>query len=69
MFKSIPKRPNLEFDRKQAKALFEAVKAGGPEALERFKKHHPGGIPTGPKLTDAQLVVCLLYTSPSPRDS
>jgi len=65
MFKSIPKRPNLEFDRKQAKALFEAIKAGEPEALGRLKEHHPGGIPADPKLTDVQLVVAREYGFPS----
>ena len=65
MFKSIPKRPNLEFDRKQAKALFEALKIAEPQAMRRFAEHHPGGLPGKPKLADAQLVVAREYGFPS----
>ena len=36
MIKSIPARPNLEFDRKEAKTLLDEVKSGQPEAWERF---------------------------------
>jgi ankyrin repeat protein len=61
MFKSVPKRPNLEFDRKQSKALFEALKSTKPEARERFARFHPGGVPLNPKLADAQLVVAREY--------
>jgi len=65
MFKSIPNRPNLEFDRKQAKTLFESLKAAAPEALRRFTEHHPAGIPANRKLTDAQLVIAREYGFPS----
>ena len=65
MFKSIPNRPNLEFDRKQAKVLFEAIKIAAPEATLRFTEHHPAGIPASPKLTDAQLVIAREYGFPS----
>ncbi|MGB8353716.1 MAG: ankyrin repeat domain-containing protein, partial [Chthoniobacteraceae bacterium] len=65
MFKSIPRRPNLEFDRKQAKSLFESLKAADPEAIRRFTEHHPAGISASPKLTDAQLVIAREYGFPS----
>jgi len=65
MFKSIPRRPNLEFDRKQARALLDALKIAAPEAVRRFTEHHPAGIPANPKLTDAQLVVAGEYGFPS----
>ena len=61
MTKPIPARPNLEFDRKQAKALLDAVKSGQPEARERFEAHHPCGLPAEPRLADALLVVAREY--------
>lgn len=61
MFKPIPGRPNLEFDRKQAKALIEGIKGNEPGAARRFTEHHPQGIPGTPKLADAQLVVAREY--------
>src|SRR5262245_20935140 len=60
----IPPRPSLEFDRKQAKALLDAVQAGDPSALARFRAHHPrftGGDPRAAALHDAQLVVAREY--------
>lgn len=65
----IPSNPNLEFDRKQAKALLEAVRRGEPAALSRFNTHHPrfraardSEIPDLPvALHDAQLVVAREY--------
>lgn len=52
-----PKKLNLEFDRKQAKALLRDVKSSQPEALARFEKHHPRGVFLTPKLADAQTVI------------
>jgi len=57
MSKSIPKRLNLEFDRKQAKALLADYRAGEPAAAQRFAAFHPGCASAAPKLTDAQLVI------------
>jgi ankyrin repeat protein len=66
----IPPRPSLEFDRKQAKALLDAVRAGDPAALARFRTHHPrfhdagsraGRALEGAALHDAQLVVAREY--------
>src|SRR5262245_17653773 len=60
----IPPRPSLEFDRKQAKALLEAARAGDPATLARFRAHHPrfaGGAPHDPGLHDAQLVIAREY--------
>jgi ankyrin repeat protein len=61
MTKTIPGRPNLEFDRKQAKALLDAAKTHEPEALKRFEAHHPRGIGAEPRLADALLVVAREY--------
>ena len=40
-FRSMPVRPNLEQQRKQARELLRAAKAHEPAALERFRAHHP----------------------------
>jgi len=61
MTRPIPARPNLEFDRKQAKALLDAVKSSQPEARTRFEAHHPRGIPPEPRMADALLVVAREY--------
>ncbi|MBK8027630.1 MAG: ankyrin repeat domain-containing protein [Chloroflexi bacterium] len=69
MVKALPPRPNLEFEKKQAKALLKAVQAGDPLALERVQAVHPrlqNGAPKSPlldqfKLSDAQLVIAREY--------
>jgi ankyrin repeat protein len=61
MTRPIPARPNLEFDRKQAKALLDAAKSSQPEARTRFEAHHPRGIPPEPRMADALLVVAREY--------
>lgn len=65
MFKSVPKRPNLEFDRKQSKGLLEAFLASDLAAIARFRQHHPRGLPPAGKLSDAQLVIAREYGFPS----
>jgi hypothetical protein len=52
-------RPNLEQQRKRAKELRDAVRAGDESARERIAKAAAGHLPAGPtfKLTDAQFVV------------
>ncbi|MDP0499842.1 MAG: ankyrin repeat domain-containing protein [Verrucomicrobiota bacterium JB022] len=57
----IPSRPNLEFDRKQAKRLLKALRSAEPEAQARFLAHHPRGVPPEPKLADALLVIAREY--------
>jgi len=65
----IPLHPNLEFDRKQAKALLDAAQRGKTDALRRFNAHHPRfGAVRDPSLLgravalhDAQLVVAREY--------
>ena len=62
----IPPRPSLEFDRKQARALFDALHQGDDDAVRRLRAHHPryraGGPRTGHHaLHDAQLVVAREY--------
>jgi ankyrin repeat protein len=61
----IPPRPSLEFDRKQAKALLDALHRGDADAAQRFRGHHPRfgpqGAPRGAALHDAQLVIAREY--------
>jgi len=69
----IPPRPSLEFDRKQAKALLDALRAGDPAALARFRASHPRFRDAAPggrgleqaALHDAQLVIAREYGSAS----
>jgi ankyrin repeat protein len=60
----IPIRPSLEFDRKQARALLEAVRRGDADAVERFRAHHPRFKHVATihaALHDAQLVIAREY--------
>jgi ankyrin repeat protein len=67
--RSIPSNPNLEFDRKQAKVLLDAVQHANADAMRRFTTHHPrfasAGDITSPAssiaLHDAQLVIAREY--------
>ena len=67
--RSIPANPNLEFDRKQAKALLEAARSGDEHALVRFNASHPrfgaardaALLGRAVALHDAQLVVAREY--------
>jgi len=62
--RAISPRPSLEFDRKQAKALLDAARAGDPAALARFHAHHPrfrAGEALDAALHDAQLVIAREY--------
>src|SRR5436190_5710099 len=54
--RELPSRPNLAQYRKQAKELFRACKAGDPEALRRFREHHPP-LRKEVSLADAQFVI------------
>ena len=59
----LPARPNLEFERKEAKALLRRLRARDLEALERARARHPR-IATGAAritLADAQLVIAREY--------
>ncbi len=65
--RAIPSRPSLEFDRKRARALLEAARRADPEAIARFRAHHPrfrlptaGAVPAA-ALHDAQLVIAREY--------
>ncbi|HVC81016.1 MAG TPA: ankyrin repeat domain-containing protein, partial [Chloroflexota bacterium] len=62
----LPARPNLDQQRKRARELLNAARAGDPEALRRFHRHHPrfAGKAT-PRLADAQLVIAREYGFPS----
>lgn len=73
MSKPLPARPDLEQLRKQAKELLKSHKSGNPEALRRFREHHPDfhaapdpTIQAGSvSLADAQLVLAREYGFPS----
>ena len=61
----IPPRPSLEFDRKQARALLDALRQGDDDAVRRLRAHHPryrAGDPARDiALHDAQLVIAREY--------
>ena len=69
MAKSLPPQPNLEYLKKQAKALLKACKQSNPEVIPRIKEHHPrlSGSPDSDilssafSLQDAQLVIAREY--------
>lgn len=69
MSKVLPPNPNLEFDKKQAKALLKAYRSGDPTAHKRVQDYHPrlqnvagSSIELDDfKLSDAQLVVACEY--------
>lgn len=64
MFHPLPPRPNLERERKHAKALLRELRAGDPDAIARARARHPALRPTSGAriaLADAQLVVAREY--------
>lgn len=69
--RSIPSRPSLEHDRKQAKRLLRAAKNGDPGALVRIAAVHPRYrsaelvAQSELKLADAELVLAREYGQPS----
>ena len=63
-FRPLPARPNLAYERKQAKTLLRRLRAGDPDALARARDRHLGFDPPRPEaaqLADAQLVVAREY--------
>jgi ankyrin repeat protein len=63
MSRAFPPNPSLEFDRKQAKSLLNAVRSGEADAIQRFNTHHPQhqSAIKNPTLHDAQLVIAREY--------
>ena len=62
--RALPARPNLEFERKQAKKLLALLKKGDPEALARFHAKLKHSVDTKPdvfKLADAQFTIAREY--------
>jgi hypothetical protein len=60
----LPPRPNLEFEKKEAKALLRLLRAGDPDALARARARHPATDASAPgriRLADAQLVIAREY--------
>ncbi|MEO7715075.1 MAG: ankyrin repeat domain-containing protein [Capsulimonas sp.] len=64
-FSSMPIGVDLAQLRTQAKELLQAVQASSPEAVTRFRAHHPRFPIASPKLTDAQLVLARELGYPS----
>jgi ankyrin repeat protein len=70
---SLPAGLNLEQQKKRARELLDAVRAGEPDALDRFSRHHPrcagrtaASVRARPwALHDAQLVVAREHGFPS----
>jgi len=58
MSASLPRDPNLEHLRKQARALFRALRRNDPEAVEAFGALNLKRLPT---LSDAQHLVARRY--------
>lgn len=69
MSKQLPPNPNLQYDKKQAKALLKAYQSGDAEAIQRVQLSHPrlqnlpdANIPISEfRLSDAQLVIAREY--------
>src|SRR5690242_8804467 len=60
MSSALPGRPDLEFEKKQAKALLKAFKSGDSTALARMREHLPRlakSDAAGVTLADAQFVL------------
>lgn len=62
--RTLPARPSLEYEQKEAKAFLRLLKAGEVAALARARERHAGFERTAPdefKLADAQLVLAREY--------
>ena len=60
----LPPRPNLEYERKAAKALLRGLRAGDPDAVARMRECHPRvelSDAAAIRLADAQLVIAREY--------
>lgn len=60
----LPPVPNLEFERKEAKAFLRQLRAGEPDALARARARHPAidvSAPARIRLAEAQLVLAREY--------
>jgi len=63
-FRTLPARPNIEFEKKEAKGLLRLLQGGDADALARARERHAGLERTPPdefKLADAQLVLAREY--------
>ena len=62
-FRPLPSMPNLEFERKEAKALLRRLRASDAYALERARARHPAlaSNTADIRLADAQLVIAREY--------
>jgi Clp amino terminal domain, pathogenicity island component len=60
----LPPQPNLEFEKKEAKALLRRLRVGDAESIARARARHPGVKASDPariRLADAQLVIAREY--------
>ncbi len=63
-YRTLPARPSLEFEKKEAKALLRALQGGDADVLSRARERHaPFGAlaPDAFKLADAQLILARDY--------
>lgn len=64
--RSLPRDPDLQQLKRQAKELLRRVRDGNPEALAAFADHHPRrSAATAPALADAQLVLARMFGASS----
>jgi hypothetical protein len=63
----LPAQPHLDVPKREAQELLKAVRSAQPEAIDRFRRHHPrwiagaAPVPREFRLHDAQLVVAREY--------
>lgn len=61
----LPEKPNLEFERKQAKQLLRAIQDGDLRSLEHVRRYRPDVASHEAKLSDVQLTIAREYGFPS----
>ena len=64
VLRPLPAVPNLEFERKEAKALLRRLRKAGRASIERAKSGHAAFAETTPpefRLADAQLTIAREY--------
>ena len=59
---SLPRSPNLDQLKHQAKDLLRAYRDGNDDAVREFRQHPRDLSPEGAKLTDAQLILARRYS-------
>jgi ankyrin repeat protein len=62
---TLPKRPDLDRLKDEARALHSRLQAADPEAVELARKHDPNLVPPSAQLADAQRILARHYGFPS----